>query len=72
LEAINKHAKKTIDVHLMIVDPDRYIKIFAELGANILSVHYEACTHLHRTLQAIKAEGMKAGVAINLILILTC
>jgi ribulose-phosphate 3-epimerase len=65
LEAINKHAKKTIDVHLMIVDPDRYIKIFAELGANILSVHYEACTHLHRTLQAIKAEGMKAGVAIN-------
>jgi ribulose-phosphate 3-epimerase len=49
----------------MIVDPDRYIKIFAELGANILSVHYEACTHLHRTLQAIKAEGMKAGVAIN-------
>lgn len=65
LEAINKHAKKTIDVHLMIVDPDRYIKTFAELGANILSVHYEACTHLHRTLQAIKAEGMKAGVAIN-------
>lgn len=65
LEAITKHAKKTIDVHLMIVDPDRYIKIFAELGANILSVHYEACTHLHRTLQAIKAEGMKAGVAIN-------
>jgi ribulose-phosphate 3-epimerase len=65
LEAINKHAKKTIDVHLMIVEPDRYIKTFAELGANILSVHYEACTHLHRTLQAIKAEGMKAGVAIN-------
>ena len=65
LEAINKHAKKTIDVHLMIVEPDRYIKTFADLGANILSVHYEACTHLHRTLQAIKAEGMKAGVAIN-------
>ncbi|MGO4904520.1 ribulose-phosphate 3-epimerase [Flavobacterium sp. W20_MBD1_R3] len=65
LEAINRHAKKTIDVHLMIVDPDRYIKTFAELGANILSVHYEACPHLHRTLQAIKAEGMKAGVAIN-------
>ena len=65
LEAINRHAKKTIDVHLMIIDPDRYIKTFAELGANILSVHYEACTHLHRTLQAIKAEGMKAGVAIN-------
>ena len=65
LEVITKHAKKTIDVHLMIVDPDRYIKTFANLGANILTVHYEACTHLHRTLQAIKAEGMKAGVAIN-------
>lgn len=65
LAAISKHAKKTIDVHLMIVDPDRYIKTFAKLGANILSVHYEACPHLHRTLQAIKAEGMKAGVAIN-------
>lgn len=65
LEAISKHAKKTIDVHLMIVDPDRYIKTFAELGSNVLTVHYEACTHLHRTLQAIKAEGMKAGVALN-------
>jgi ribulose-phosphate 3-epimerase len=65
LEAINRHAKKVIDVHLMIVDPDRYIKEFAALGANNLSVHYEACTHLHRTLQAIKAEGMKAGVALN-------
>lgn len=65
LEAINKHAKKTIDVHLMIVDPDRYIKTFANLGSNILTVHFEACTHLHRTLQAIKAEGMKAGVALN-------
>jgi ribulose-phosphate 3-epimerase len=65
LEAITKHAKKTIDVHLMIVDPDRYIKTFAALGANILTVHFEACTHLHRTLQAIKAEGMKAGVALN-------
>jgi ribulose-phosphate 3-epimerase len=65
LAAIAKHAKKTIDVHLMIVDPDRYIKTFADLGANILSVHYEACPHLHRTLQAIKAEGMQAGVAIN-------
>lgn len=65
LEAISRHAKKTIDVHLMIVDPDRYIKTFATLGANILTVHYEACTHLHRTLQAIKAEGMKAGVALN-------
>ena len=65
LEAISRHAKKTIDVHLMIVDPDRYIKTFANLGANILTVHYEACTHLHRTLQAIKAEGMRAGVALN-------
>ena len=65
LEAIARHAQKTIDVHLMIVDPDRYIKTFAALGANILTVHYEACAHLHRTVQAIKAEGMKAGVALN-------
>ncbi|AXG69886.1 ribulose-phosphate 3-epimerase [Kordia sp. SMS9] len=65
LKAINKHATKTIDVHLMIVDPDRYIETFADLGANVLTVHYEACTHLHRTLQAIKAAGMKAGVALN-------
>ncbi|NMH27544.1 ribulose-phosphate 3-epimerase [Flavobacterium silvaticum] len=65
LEAISKHAKKTIDVHLMIVDPDRYIKTFADLGANRLTVHYEACVHLHRTLQVIKAEGMKTGVALN-------
>ena len=65
LKAISKHAKKTIDVHLMIVDPDRYIKEFAELGSDILTVHYEACTHLHRTIQSIKAEGMKAGVALN-------
>jgi ribulose-phosphate 3-epimerase len=65
LKAITKHAKKTIDVHLMIVDPDRYITTFAKLGSNILTVHFEACTHLHRTLQAIKAEGMKAGVALN-------
>ncbi|KJD32791.1 ribulose-phosphate 3-epimerase [Tamlana sedimentorum] len=65
LQAITKYAKKTIDVHLMIVDPDRYIKTFAELGANYLTVHFEACTHLHRTLQAIKAEGMKTGVALN-------
>ena len=65
LASIAKHAKKTIDVHLMIVDPDRYIKTFADLGANVLSVHFEACPHLHRTLQAIKDEGMKAGVALN-------
>ena len=65
LEAISKHATKTIDVHLMIIDPDRYIATFKKLGTDILTVHYEACTHLHRTLQAIKAEGMKAGVALN-------
>jgi ribulose-phosphate 3-epimerase len=65
LKAISKHANKTIDVHLMIIDPDRYIKTFAELGSNILTVHYEACTHLHRTLQAVKDEGMQAGVALN-------
>ncbi len=65
IEAIAKHAKKTLDVHLMIVDPDRYITTFAQLGANNLSVHYEACPHLHRTLQAIKNAGMKAGVALN-------
>lgn len=65
VKAIAKYATKPLDVHLMIVDPDRYIKTFAELGASILTVHYEACTHLHRTLQAIRAEGMKAGVALN-------
>jgi len=65
LRDIVKHATKTIDVHLMIVDPDRYIQIFADLGSDILTVHYEACTHLHRTIQAIKAAGMKAGVALN-------
>lgn len=65
LEAITKHSTKVNDVHLMIVNPDQYIKTFANLGANVLTVHYEACTHLHRTLQAIKAEGMKAGVALN-------
>ena len=65
LRDIAKHATKTIEVHLMIVDPDRYISTFKNLGADILTVHYEACTHLHRTLQAIKAQGMKAGVALN-------
>ncbi|MDT0641650.1 ribulose-phosphate 3-epimerase [Zunongwangia sp. F363] len=65
LEAISKHAAKPLDVHLMIVEPDRYIKKFAKLGAQNLTVHFEACTHLHRSLQAIKTEGMKAGVAIN-------
>ncbi len=65
LRDIVKHATKTIDVHLMIVDPDRYIQTFADLGSNILTVHYEACTHVHRTIQAIKAAGMKAGIALN-------
>lgn len=65
LKAIGPYADKTLDVHLMIVDPDRYIKAFADLGANNLTVHYEACIHLHRTLEAIKAEGMAAGVALN-------
>lgn len=65
IKSIAKHAKKPLDVHLMIIDPDRYIKTFANLGTDVLTVHYEACTHLHRTLQAIKAEGMQAGVAIN-------
>lgn len=65
LDAIARHTKKPLDVHLMIVDPDRYIQTFANLGSAILTVHYEACTHLHRTLQAIKAAGMKTGVALN-------
>jgi ribulose-phosphate 3-epimerase len=65
VKAMAEHATKPLDVHLMIVDPDRYIKTFAELGAAHLTVHYEACTHVHRSLQAIKAEGMKAGVALN-------
>lgn len=65
VKTIAKHASKPLDVHLMIADPDRYIKAFKEAGAEILTVHYEACTHLHRTIQSIHAEGMKAGVAIN-------
>ena len=65
MEAIAQHAKKPLDVHLMIVDPDRYIQTFADLGADVLTVHAEACTHLHRTLGAIRAAGMKAGVALN-------
>lgn len=65
LEAMARHTKKPLDVHLMIVDPDRYIQTFANLGSTILTVHYEVCTHLHRTLQAIKATGMKTGVALN-------
>jgi ribulose-phosphate 3-epimerase len=65
MAAMKKHTKKPMDVHLMIVNPDQYISTFKKVGADILTVHYEACTHLHRTLQAIKAEGMKAGVALN-------
>ena len=65
ISAMKKHAKKPLDVHLMIVNPDQYISTFKNIGADILTVHYEACSHLHRTLQAIKAEGMKAGVALN-------
>ena len=65
IEAIARHATKPLDVHLMIVDPDRYIQTFADLGAQVLTVHAEACTHLHRTLNAIRKAGMKAGVALN-------
>ena len=65
MEAIARHANKPLDVHLMIVDPDRYIQTFADLGADVLTVHAEACTHLHRTLNAIRKAGMKAGVALN-------
>jgi ribulose-phosphate 3-epimerase len=65
ISAIKRHATKTMDVHLMIVDPDRYIEDFKKVGADILTVHYEACNHLHRTVQAIKAAGMKAGVSLN-------
>ncbi len=65
LKAIAKHAKKPLDVHLMIVDPDRYLAEFKQAGAAVITVHYEACTHLHRTIQAIKALGCKAGVALN-------
>ncbi|WP_296701472.1 ribulose-phosphate 3-epimerase [Algoriphagus sp.] len=64
-QAIKRHAKKPLDVHLMIVEPDRYLEAFKDAGADIISVHYEACPHLHRTLQVIKSLGVKAGVAIN-------
>ena len=65
VKTIAKHATKTLDAHLMIIDPDRYIKTFADLGMDYFTVHFEACNHLHRTIQAIKNEGMKAGVALN-------
>lgn len=64
-EAIKRHAEKPLDVHLMIVNPDKYLEEFKKAGAEIISVHFEACVHLHRTLQHIKALGCKAGVAIN-------
>jgi len=65
MKAIHKHAKKPLDVHLMIETPDDYIQDFKDAGAEILTVHYEVCRHLHRTLQAIKAAGIKTGVALN-------
>jgi ribulose-phosphate 3-epimerase len=65
IAAIKKYATKPLDVHLMIANPDQYIEEFKKAGADILTVHYEACPHLHRTIQAIKAAGMKAGVALN-------
>lgn len=65
VSAIKKHAKKPLDVHLMIENPDFYIEQFVKAGADIITVHYEACTHLHRTIQLIKSFGVKAGVALN-------
>ena len=65
LKAIQKHAKKPLDVHLMIVNPDQYLKAFKEGGAENITVHIEACNHLHRTIHAIKDMGCKAGVAVN-------
>mgnify|MGYP001244771144 FL=1 len=65
VKAISEVSKKILDIHLMIIDPDRYIETFKSLGADILTVHYEACTHLHRTIQNIKSNGIKAGVALN-------
>ena len=65
IKAIAQHATKPLDVHLMIVDPDRYLQAFKDLGADVLTVHIEACTHLHRTLNAIRDLGMKSGVALN-------
>lgn len=65
IKFIKKHAKKPLDVHLMIVDPDRYFEDFKNAGADIITVHYEACTHLHRSISSIKQYGMKAGVVLN-------
>ena len=65
IKSIKKNATKPLDIHLMIIDPDRYIKTFVDIGADILTVHYEACNHLHRTIQKIKSLGIKVGVALN-------
>ena len=65
IKSIKKIARKTMDIHLMIIEPDKYINLFRDLGSDILTVHYEACTHLHRTVDAIKQAGMKAGIALN-------
>ncbi|MBI9037540.1 MAG: ribulose-phosphate 3-epimerase [Bacteroidales bacterium] len=65
IKQIKKYAQKPLDVHLMIIDPDRYIKQFVDAGADLISVHIEACTHLHRSIQLIKSQGIKAGVALN-------
>ena len=65
IKSIKKIARKKMDVHLMIIEPDKYINLFRDLGSDILTVHYEACTHLHRTVDAIKQAGMKAGIALN-------
>ena len=65
IKSIKKNTTKPLDIHLMIIDPDRYLKNFVDIGADILTVHYEACNHLHRTIQKIKSLGIKAGVAIN-------
>ena len=65
IKSIKKIARKTMDVHLMIIEPDKYINLFRDLGSDILTVHYEACTHLHRTVDAIKQAGMRAGIALN-------
>ena len=65
IKSIKKIAAKPLDIHLMIMEPDRYIKTFVEVGADILTVHYEACNHLHRSIEKIKSFGIKSGVAIN-------
>ncbi|HZY81566.1 MAG TPA: ribulose-phosphate 3-epimerase [Cyclobacteriaceae bacterium] len=65
VHAVKKHARKPLDVHLMIVQPERYIEAFRDAGASVISVHVEACTHLHRTIEQIKASGAQAGVALN-------